>query len=269
MERYVVFDIDNTLVHTFPTIDCLYKLIDEDSKEGKNDLNYLTNMMYTFDIPDPLEDGTCDQHCMWGLERPFLPETIGYCIENFTNVYIWTAGRKKYAEKIVEHIFPSFSYNPPIILDGEDTDYDEDRDQVCKPLSKIYDLTDGRANETNTFIVDDRPEVIEFNGDNGILIPSYSFGECDEINVDKILPIINHYVQHDRCLQELTKFFDSSKNVKDVRKLDKSKIFTHCGNENDPIYAQFTSLNPLPTIDKVVDGKVRRRPLSPSYNIHG
>ena len=247
----IVLDIDSTLVQTFESIDSLYTLIDT-----TDDLNHLSHQTYCFDVVDPESDGTNEPYYMWGIDRPYLQEFISYCIENFKNVYIWSAGTKKYVEKIVEHIFPRLDYHPPIILDYNDTIYNEEENIVTKPLQMVYNKSNGEADETNTFSLDDREDTFSENPRNGILIPRFAFDDrsIKEDGQDKLLNAVNHFVKNDKCLYELINFFENNKNVEDVRTLDMTGIFTTCSKMESDMSDRFIPKNSTK--------------LSPSHNIH-
>ena len=237
----IVLDIDSTLVNTFEGTGIVYEII----KNGDKDLNFITHQSYCFDVIDPEADGTSEPYYMWGLYRPHLTEFILYCIENFKNVYIWSAGSKKYVDCMVEHIFPLLNYNPPVVLNRKDTVCLEDDEVVNKPLTKVYKLSNGEANETNTLILDDREDTFSINRDNGILIPRFDldgvYDEQDEENykADEVLESISHYLRNDNCLAELIQYFEKHKDVSDVRTLPKENIFTCCNRLEENFSLKF------------------------------
>jgi len=243
----IVLDIDETLIHSFEEMDTIFKLL----QEGDDDLNWLSNMSYVIHVTDPNEDGTSGNYSMWGLYRCYLEEFISYIIENFRNVYIFSAGSKKYINKIVENIFTPLKYKPPIILDYNHINHDKDTGNIQKPLSKILEQTKGEATIENTIIIDDREDTFELNIDNGILIPRFSTD--DENGDENVVTIenIKSILKSDKALQELIVFFEKNKHIDDVRKWDKSNIFSKVKKEENRYSAKM----------------VGTRHLSPSHNI--
>lgn len=225
----IVLDLDATLINTFESVDKIYELV-----ETTDDLNWLSAQSYHFNVTDPDEDGTTKPYYMWGIDRPYLQEFITYLIENFKNIYVYSAGKAKYVECIVDHIFPLLDYNPPIILNFNDIIYDEDTGDVTKPLSKIYEITKGEANEKNTFALDDREDTFKLNKKNGILIPEFSFVDYEEEIADELLKEIKKRTSDDKCLMQLIQFFEKHKGAPDVRELDLTNIFdTNSKSKND------------------------------------
>ena len=76
----------------------------------------------------------------------------------------------------------------------------------------------GLLNEKNTFHIDDRDDTYSSNPDNGVLIPEFY---CDM----EVKSIANH---KDNNLLKLIAWFSlpEVKKSKDIRNLDKTKIFT-------------------------------------------
>lgn len=221
----IVLDLDATLVNSFDETDAIFHLI----QDGDSEVNYLSHQSYHLEC----KQSHTRPFNLWGIFRPHLEEFILYCIENFKAVYIWSAGIDVYVDAVVEKIFQNIGYQPPVILTSDDTVFDGDC--VCKPLQKIFERSDGQANETNTLMVDDRSDVFSKNPDNGILIPRFSFDDrcVKEDGLEKTLEIIQRDIQTDNSLQELIKWFEINKYVEDVRTLDKD-IFTFACNESLP-----------------------------------
>lgn len=219
----IVLDIDSTLINSFDQTDAIYDLV----AQGDHEVNYLAHQSYHLDVTLPEE--TSPFH-MWGIYRPHLTEFILYCIENFKNVYIWSAGCKLYVDSVVESIFSQMNYHPPIVLSNQDTYCDDENNVVNKPLSALYKKSKGQANEMNTLIVDDREDTFSSNPDNGILIPRFSFDDMSVEHDGKraTLEQIERDIANDNSLQQLIKWFEENQeelNKGDVRRVRKSDIF--------------------------------------------
>ena len=244
VKRNIVLDLDSTLIFTFDRLEVIHKLIDSD-----DDLSWLSSHSYIIEMNDPEETGTNVPYIMWGLYRPYLTEFATYVIENFDNVYIWSAGKRKYVNAIIDNIFPPLAYNPPIILDFEHTNVDSVTNEIVKPLEEIYKLSGGKANESNTYVLDDRKDTFSLNVKNGILAPKYEFEEWTKDTHDEWLKSVHENITTDTFLKELICFFDKNEDVEDVRTLNLSDEFPHT--------------NTVSYIDRIVCDKR----ISPSHNI--
>lgn len=213
MGKNIVLDIDATLVHTHG-----------DDEEYLN-LNLFTNpkmlkyrgrtyCMSLTDVTSP--PGTGEEMKLYGIYRPYLKEFIDFCFEYFDNVIVWSAGKKKYVEKMCELIFTDRNKQPLLIYNYDDcVIYD---DYIRKPLKKLYGdpRTKGTMNENNTYVLDDRDDTFALNKNNGIMIPEYEASlNIKGLNKDD---------------DNLLKFMawltvDENKSSKDVRKLNKKRIF--------------------------------------------
>lgn len=221
-DKYIVLDIDATLVHTHD--------IDEDGVSGltkftmlniysdREKIKYRRNLYLMKLIDINQESGSGDITMLTGIYRPYLRIFLDFCKNYFKGVVIWSAGQKKYVEKMVEIMFPHTNYQPLIVYTYEDCVVGSG-DYLKKPLSKLYKdkRLKGLLNEKNTFVLDDRDDTFSLNPKNGIQIPVF---ESDM----SIEDISGH---EDINLLKLISWL-STKEVKensDVRKLKKDKIF--------------------------------------------
>lgn len=195
----LVLDIDETMVYTVGAPD-------DDLKELLTPGKYLDVRKRLYVIT--LSDGS---H-MWGVKRPYLSEFLKFAQDYFDEVIVWTAGTEDYADAIVGVVFdPSEGIRPPAQVysrkdclrhGGADT----------KPLSKIFD---GERSATNTLMLDDRADYMQFNLDNGIVVPKYSpRSDVESIRqCEFTLPTIMDWLET-----------PDVRKSKDVRTLDKSRI---------------------------------------------
>ena len=172
---------------------------------------HLRDKVYALNLVDTTENniGIGVVTKLRGVYRPYLKDFLDCCLETFDNVIIWSAGRRKYVERVCSLLFDE--NQPYQILSYNDCKEGENGSCV-KPLSDIF--TDA-INERNTLIIDDRETTFEKNKDNGILIPPF---ECEFKNIEKC---------KDVCLLKLILFFNTYefKECKDVRKLIMYLIF--------------------------------------------
>ena len=194
MGKNIVLDIDATLVHTHGDDGEYVNLkLFSDPKMIKH-----RGRIYTMNLRDVTSPpGTGEELKLYGIYRPWLREFLDFCFKYFDNIVVWSAGKKKYVEKMCELMFT---------------------DRKKKPLTKLYNdpRTNGMFNETNTYVVDDRDDTFALNKDNGVLIPEY---EAD-LNIKGI----------NKKDENLLKFMawlmlPENKDCNDIRKLPKKKIF--------------------------------------------
>lgn len=204
-KKHLVFDIDQCLVDISLNPQAVIDL--------KNDARRSNNVssrkqFVSFEIPL----SRTEIYSMAGYKRPYLKEFMEYCQDNF-EVHVWSAGDPKYVHKCVDHIFKDLK-RPNIILTNEDIV--KRGDEYHKPLSKIFAIVPS-ANETNTILIDDRSDNFIAFPKNGVHIPRY-----------KVSPGENNTIVEDENILLLTRWLKSPEfvNCKDVRTLDKSKIFS-------------------------------------------
>tara|TARA_Y100000592_G_C5458676_1_gene312795 strand:- start:1103 stop:1780 length:678 start_codon:yes stop_codon:yes gene_type:complete len=214
MGKNIVLDIDATLVNTHG-----------DDGEFLN-LKFITEpkmlkyrkRIYSMNLSDvTTEPGDGEELKLYGVYRPYLKEFLDFCFDYFDNVIIWSAGKKKYVEKMCELMFVDAKKQPLVIYNWNNTTIDGDR--ITKPLKKLYNdpRTKGEMNEKNTFVVDDRDDTYYLNKNNGILIPEY----------EAALSYGGLKMQDDNLLKLMAWFsLDEVSESEDVRELEKDKIFT-------------------------------------------
>jgi len=211
-KKYIILDIDATLVHTHGEIEN-YKLLEIFSDSDK--IKYRTKI-YSMKLYDVSGDpGMGNVTVLSGIYRPYLKEFLDFCFINFEKVIIWSAGRKKYVEKMCQILFP-LENQPSDILTYNDCDLSRGVENLKKPISKVF-KKHPEMNYSNTFIIDDREDTFSLNHNNGIQIPEYE----SDLSIDDITS------HPDDNLLKLIAWFSSKKimNHKDITKLDKEKIF--------------------------------------------
>ena len=213
--KNIVLDIDATLVHTHGEIEDfgMLKIYSEEDR-----IKY-RRKLYRMKLIDVVTvSGAGVVTVLAGIYRPYLREFLDFCFEYFDNIIIWSAGKKKYVEKMCEIMFPFQEQQPMLIYTYDDCIVGEE-DYLKKPLKKIYDdpRTKGKLNEKNTFILDDRDDTFSLNPKNGIMIPEFE----SDMSVEDIAD------HEDSYFLNLMAWLNTKevRACSDVRKLNKNRVF--------------------------------------------
>jgi len=216
--KYIVLDLDSTLVHSCADMEALNKLKVYSDHTKHN----LRQRIYTFDLYDVTEDPGTGQHMrMWGIYRPHWKQFHDFMKSYFAGVVVWSAGRPRYVDAIVNILFNDPDFQPFIVYTSDNC-LDE-VENIYKPLAHLIDNLNDKTQYPkftlqNVFVVDDREDTFSHNVENGILIPDYS----PDVKEKHILDM------SDSCLLKLEKWFLRPEvyNSMDVRTLDKTHIFS-------------------------------------------
>lgn len=211
--KCIVLDLDATLIATQDSMDSLKKL----DILSKPSLMELRNRIYRFPLEDLEAPGYGSKYNFWGIKRPHLEEFLIFCFSYFKVVAVWSAGKKKYVEAIVDDIFRDIR-PPHIVFTYDDIDRDK-KDKVVKPLEKMIkfnDITKKYMNLSNIYALDDTKSTFSLNKGNGVLIPPF-----------EPKPNINSLSRDDPTLLQFKYWLLQPEIMKvdDVRNIDKSKIF--------------------------------------------
>lgn len=210
----IVFDLDDTLIHSF----------DELKELGELEVYNLKNIqerkrIYVIEMHNVLsEPGEGSYSRMWGVYRPGWDRFRLFCQKYFDKIFVWSAGQPRYVDAIVNILFPDPEHQPEVIYTYNDCDIT--RENVFKPLSRM--ISDEKVSNdlklTNTFIIDDRDDTFSKNVDNGIHIPAFRPKRTSEGLLD----------MSDNRLLQLEHWLDTPivRQSKDIRNLDKSEIFS-------------------------------------------
>jgi TFIIF-interacting CTD phosphatase-like protein len=216
--KCIVLDLDETLVHSNENMAQLKEL------EIMSDPNLIDLRRRTYQIT--LDDvvykkGEGVKTTIWGILRPHVREFLVWCFAYFKVVIVWSAGKRKYVDAIVDFLFKDI--RRPHVVYSYDQCERTSNNLLVKPLTKMIQNVPGLSKYMsleNSFIIDDRNTVyagyIGDNPDNGIQIPSYS-------------PAFNiHSLRSDDiALKQLMTWMlrPDVMNSTDVRELDKSEVF--------------------------------------------
>jgi hypothetical protein len=224
-KKNIVLDIDATLVHTHGDIED-FSMLKVYSEEDRIKYRRKLYNMKLIDVASASGGGYVT--VLAGIYRPYLREFLDFCFDYFDNIVIWSAGKKKYVEKMCEIMFPFQEQQPLLIYTYDDCVVGEE-DYLKKPLKKLFqdERAKGKLNEKNTFVLDDRDDTFSLNPKNGIMIP--------EFESDMSLEDISEH--EDDAFLKLMSWL-STKEVKecnDVRKLKKTGIFKKSLDEYEKI----------------------------------
>lgn len=215
-DKCVVLDIDHTCLATMsdPQAVVSCQRLASDHRLGR-----YTEMLYSdtvYDAGDGVPLGQPFPVC--GVLRPGVKEFIDFACEYFKVVAIWSAGRKKYVDMVVELIFKDAPRPPDVIFSYQQCT-DPYENIMGKPLTKMinsHPLLQKHMSLANTIIIDDYPQSFIHNPRNGILIPGYH----PEVTTDGVQ-------KPDTAWSRITQWFQSEmvRTSTDVTTLDKDHIF--------------------------------------------
>lgn len=211
--KCIVLDLDQTLVASQESMSSLQQL----GILSNPYLLELRNRTYHIIMENLEKPGIGSRYDMWGVTRPHLKEFLFFCFSYFKIVAIWTAGKKPYAEAIVNYIFKDLP-KPHIIFTSNDTLF-SNNGIITKPLTKMISfnpMTKRYMSLDNTLVLDDNISTFSQNVGNGILIPPYE----PDANIDSLS-------KDDQCLLQLMQWLlqPDVMAAADVTKLDKNRIF--------------------------------------------
>lgn len=226
--KCIVLDLDETLVHSNDDIDLLKSLsIMTDPK-----LIDLRNRTYEISMDDVVyRKGEGIKTEMWGIVRPHVKEFLIACFSYFKVVAVWSAGKKKYVEAIVDFLFKDIK-RPHIVYSRDECERTTEN-VLTKPIEKMIKNEPGLSKYMsldNTFIIDDRKSVYEGpNPNNGIQIPPYApdFNIRTMRNDDTALKQLMTWLLRPDVM--------SSENVRELNKDDifNINIFANQDNKNN------------------------------------
>lgn len=210
MKKYIVLDLDSTLVNTFPDLDVLDKLnVYTDYSNFE-----LRKRMYTIDLYDVIDDpGTGTYTRMCGVFRPGWQRFHDFIFKHY-EIIVWSAGQPRYVDAIVNKLFINPKFQPQTVYTSDNCQ-DDEFENIYKPLEILIKNYNNLTIE-NILAVDDREDTFSHNVKNGILIPAYSPDQTRE-----------SILQYDDTLLKLELWLTNNdvSNCKDVRKLNKKNIF--------------------------------------------
>jgi len=217
-DKCIVLDLDETLVHSNDNIDQLFKL----GIMSNPELIDLRRRTYIISMDDVVyKKGTGVKTVMWGIVRPHVREFLISCFSYFKAVIVWSAGKRKYVDAIVDYLFKDLK-RPHVVYSYDECERTSNN-LIVKPFRKMIANVAGLnkyMSLENSFMIDDRQTVysgfVNDNPDNGIQIPAY-----------KPAFTIHDLRSGDIRLKQLMMWFHKPEVVhsRDVRELDKNNVF--------------------------------------------
>jgi TFIIF-interacting CTD phosphatase-like protein len=188
----LILDLDETLICSVTNGEMkqLKKYLESSPDHEKDliNLNYITENFQKFEWPVG-EDAMDSAYVTY--ERPGLQDFLDFAFENF-NVYIWTAGGKEYAVRLVENIIMRVNPKKRDIKNihfnyhCEQSKYEYNHLKDLRMFWKKYKITG--CDKTNTFIVDDNEkEVARNNPENCIFARPFDIEEPTIAREDRYL----------------------------------------------------------------------------------
>lgn len=216
----IIFDIDDTLVHTEYN-----KTYHDKYIRLNNEIQYIiTNKSLTF-------------------IRDYTYDLLNYCF-NYFNVGFWSTGTEKHILPIIKKLIPNKNdynkinlllcrhrYNPQNtiyknILTKKKYKISDYNYYPIKPLDLLFENPDFKKkfNKNNTILIDDSAFHVSINPNNSIFIPTF----C--------------YQHNDNILFELLIFLDKNKNKKNIKNLIKN-FYDYKNNKSKCYHKKMKKLN--------------------------
>lgn len=209
----IILDIDSTLIYSFDQEET--DLLFNQGITLNPEYFDIYRRMYKLKLEDVFgKRGKGDKLEMWGILRPYVKEFLTFCSHYFKIVAIWSAGREKYVDALVDILFLNLP-RPHIIYSYHHCQYHNKI--LTKPLLSMISQNSGLEHymsPSNTFVLDDTLPTFSLNPDNGIHIPPF-----------RPKPHPSDLRFNDTFLSQLVQWFTSLDNDLDVRSIPKS-IFT-------------------------------------------
>lgn len=217
----IILDLDQTLIYSFE---------DEELEEIRNygifsrpEYLDIRQRIFKLTLEDVMEKkkGVGVKTEIWGIIRPHVKNFLKFCFNHFKIVAVWSAGRRKYVEAIVNLLFKDIQ-RPHIVYTYDDCDWmnhSVDNKFIIKPIMKMINeipTVNKYMSTKTTFSLDDTEYTFSHtNKDNGLLIPAY-----------KPKPIPSELRKDDNSLVLLMNWFSKKENMYcgDIR-LIKKNIF--------------------------------------------
>lgn len=210
--NHIVWDLDDTLVHTIFLTDAQVSTLEVDpTYKFLKDRSVIRKIV---DIRDDGEIGRGDIANALVIFRPGAKEIVNYCLDNFKDVTFWSAGHKRYVRMVVS-----------LLVDPGHKRYINSKIKVltrqdCNEITGttvLKDLNSKGFDLSKSIIVDDNKTTYRNNEKNAIPIESYN----PEVKKE-------HIEYQDQTLYQLLEWLKKTdlRSVPDVRLVDKTEIYT-------------------------------------------
>lgn len=185
----IILDLDNTLLSAVPLEEFSW-----DAKTKRKSLNFDIHNMEEYYII---------------FERPYLQSFLTFLFKNF-NVSVWSAASKDYVLFVVKEII--LKNHPERKLDyiffSYHCNWSKTKMRGIKKLDMIWDVFKIKGfNQSNTFIIDDLPDVQKIQPCNCLAIKEFEFEHegsenDDELKrlMDRLKKLLSMDIKKDVCL---------------------------------------------------------------------
>lgn len=168
-ETALVFDLDETGIHTLFDIESLLRLnILKDPS-----YSHLRSRIMILDFYN--DNGDLSDNQMWTIKRPHIDTFLNWATKAITYIIVWSAGKGHYVNRTVHGLFTDAGHPyPAAVLSREDC-YTIGDDRT-KPLDLLYEKLPwlvGRVKRKNMVLLDDREYNFIMNDGRGLLIEPY------------------------------------------------------------------------------------------------
>lgn len=183
----IVLDLDETLIKSKK-----FKVkVDDDVILGW----LMSSRMFEIKLVDcTTPKGEGDIYYMKVLKRYGLDEFLDWCHKYFRVVIVYSAGKERYVEAIVDGIF-KYDKHPYLVYHRDNCSVGSTGDTL-KPLVDMY-AENPELNDIvpiqRMFCLDDNDYTYENNPHNGILIPKFSpFKKLSEVDDNELFKVITY-----------------------------------------------------------------------------
>lgn len=165
MQKTIVLDMDETLLHTFS----------DTSREEMFDVVIDNENTYLACVSDlDMHPGSGNNQLVAGAIRPGFDDFMRFCYNCFRNVIVWSAGTNNYVNEVMDEVCSNVGM-PDLILTREDCV--RTRYGFEKPLYVLVeDYPHLGITMESIVIVDDKEVSFRANPDNGVLMTPFEPG---------------------------------------------------------------------------------------------
>lgn len=224
-EHSIILDLDQTLIYCYDEDDV--EILRKNGIFTKPEYFDIRKRLFKLSLDDVMEKkkGVGVKTVLWGIIRPHVTEFLKFCFNHFKVVTVWSAGKRKYVEAIVDILFKNIK-RPHVVFSYDNCERTKNKEnKIIKPISKMLqeiDSLDKYMSLQTTFSLDDTEYTFSIpNKENGIKIPAYvPHATPEEIRKDdlSLLKLISWFSQNNLCT--------------DIRNLTKAEIFEGISIDN-------------------------------------
>lgn len=224
----IILDLDQTLIYTFDGEETDYLMgLGVWSKVEYLDLRHRIYKMVLDDVMES-KRGVGERTELWGIMRPHVKKFLAFCFKYFQFVAVWSAGRRKYVEALVDILFAGLA-RPHVVYTYDHCVAHQRGDAkiLAKPILKMVNCIPKLSSYidlNNCLILDDADySFIHTNKDNGILIPPFKPKILSRPGAE--VSAIQNLRADETSLLKFMAWLKLQPNIDDWRLVDKTQIF--------------------------------------------